>query len=62
MSWFAAQKYCHAGGWTMGAVTGAAMEREIVRHWQTKLGQWQQRTHKASFRDEKIKNIPPNQA
>jgi len=48
MSWFAAQKFCHSGGWTMGAVTGAAMEREMVRQWQAKIGQWQLRTQLAA--------------
>jgi len=39
MSWFAAQRFCHVGGWMLGAVTGAAMEKEMMRHWQAKLGE-----------------------
>jgi len=42
MSWFAAQKFCNAGVWSMGAVTGAAMGKELVRQWQAKIGQCQQ--------------------
>jgi len=50
MSWFAAQKFCHSGGWMMGSVTGAAVEKELVRQWQAKIGQWQQRPQLAATR------------